>query len=65
MTTSCDLLSFSPSLEHPRLDSREVIRRLEADGWRLARVNSSHHRFKHPTRLEIVRSGAYVTWGES
>ncbi|MCI0569874.1 MAG: type II toxin-antitoxin system HicA family toxin [Myxococcaceae bacterium] len=32
------------------MDSREVIRALEADGWRLARVKGSHHHFKHPTK---------------
>ena len=36
------------------MDSREIIRRLEAHGWRLARVKGSHHHFKHPTRPETV-----------
>jgi len=36
------------------LDSREVIRRLEESGWRLARVKGSHHHFKHATRAGIV-----------
>ena len=36
------------------MDSREVMRRLEEHGWRLARVKGSHHHFKHPTRLGIV-----------
>jgi len=54
LTTSYDLLSFSLSFENPGLDSREVIRRLEAHGWRLARVKGSHHHFKHATRPEIV-----------
>ena len=31
------------------MDSREVIRRLEAHGWRLARVKGSHHHFKNLT----------------
>jgi predicted RNA binding protein YcfA (HicA-like mRNA interferase family) len=30
----------------PTMKSGEVIRRLEADGWRLARVKGSHHQFK-------------------
>jgi predicted RNA binding protein YcfA (HicA-like mRNA interferase family) len=29
---------------------REVIRRLEADGWRLVATTGSHRQFKHPTK---------------
>ena len=36
------------------MDSREVIRRLEAHGWRLARVKGSHHHFKNLTMPGIV-----------
>lgn len=32
------------------MDSREVIRRLERDGWRLRKVKGSHHHFTHPTK---------------
>jgi predicted RNA binding protein YcfA (HicA-like mRNA interferase family) len=34
--------------------SAEVIRRLRADGWELARSKGSHHHFKHPTKNGIV-----------
>ena len=33
---------------------REVIRVLEADGWKLDRVRGSHHQFKHPTKPGTV-----------
>jgi predicted RNA binding protein YcfA (HicA-like mRNA interferase family) len=33
---------------------REVIRLLEADGWREARVRGSHRQFKHPVKRGIV-----------
>lgn len=33
---------------------REVIERLEADGWYLARTKGSHRQFKHPTKLGTV-----------
>jgi predicted RNA binding protein YcfA (HicA-like mRNA interferase family) len=36
------------------ISSREVIRRLEAAGWRLARVAGSHHHFKHPRKPGLV-----------
>lgn len=36
------------------MHSREVIRRLEEQGWRLACVKGSHHHFKHPARRGIV-----------
>jgi predicted RNA binding protein YcfA (HicA-like mRNA interferase family) len=28
--------------------SRDIIRRLEREGWRLARISGSHHVFKNP-----------------
>lgn len=36
------------------MDSKAVIRRLEADGWVLVRVRGSHHQFKHPRRQGLV-----------
>jgi predicted RNA binding protein YcfA (HicA-like mRNA interferase family) len=36
------------------MDSREVIRALEADGWHLVRVNGSHHHFRHPSKAGTV-----------
>ncbi len=32
------------------MNSKQVIRRLEAEGWQLVRVNGSHHQFKHPSK---------------
>ena len=34
--------------------SREVIRLLTRNGWRLVRVRGSHHHFAHPLRSGIV-----------
>ncbi|WP_227485287.1 MULTISPECIES: type II toxin-antitoxin system HicA family toxin [unclassified Acidithiobacillus] len=36
------------------MDSRAIIKRLEADGWVLVRVRGSHHQFKHPDRIGLV-----------
>jgi predicted RNA binding protein YcfA (HicA-like mRNA interferase family) len=33
---------------------RDVIKRLEADGWYLARIRGDHRHFKHPTKKGIV-----------
>lgn len=33
---------------------REVIKRLEADGWRLDRMRGSHRQYKHPTKPNVV-----------
>jgi predicted RNA binding protein YcfA (HicA-like mRNA interferase family) len=30
--------------------SRDIIRRIEADGWVLVSVSGSHHQFKHPAK---------------
>ena len=29
-------------------DSRKIVRRLQHEGYRLARVRGSHHQFRHP-----------------
>ena len=36
--------------------SREVIKKLTADGWYEVNVTGSHHQFKHPTK-----KGRYIT----
>lgn len=36
------------------MNSRELISRIEANGWYLVRVNGSHHHFKHPTKAGLV-----------
>lgn len=34
--------------------SREIIARLEAEGWLLVRTKGSHHQFKHPDRPHLI-----------
>jgi predicted RNA binding protein YcfA (HicA-like mRNA interferase family) len=36
------------------MNSRDVIKALEADGWVLKRVTGSHHHFVHPTKPGLV-----------
>lgn len=36
------------------MNSRDVIRMLEADGWFLRNITGSHHHFKHPTKKGLV-----------
>jgi predicted RNA binding protein YcfA (HicA-like mRNA interferase family) len=36
------------------MQSRELIKLLQADGWRLKRMRGSHHQFVHPTRPGTV-----------
>jgi len=36
------------------MNSREIIRAIERDGWRQTRVTGSHHHFEHPTKPGIV-----------
>jgi predicted RNA binding protein YcfA (HicA-like mRNA interferase family) len=33
---------------------REIIRLIEADGWRHARTRGSHRQFNHPTKPGVV-----------
>jgi predicted RNA binding protein YcfA (HicA-like mRNA interferase family) len=35
-------------------ESRELIKLLRADGWRLQRTRGSHHQFVHPTKLGTI-----------
>ncbi|MBF7683878.1 type II toxin-antitoxin system HicA family toxin [Acinetobacter sp. B5B] len=32
------------------MQSREIIKMIEADGWYEVAVKGSHHQFKHPTK---------------
>jgi predicted RNA binding protein YcfA (HicA-like mRNA interferase family) len=36
------------------MNSRDIIRQLRSNGWRLVRVKGSHHHFAHPDRPGIV-----------
>lgn len=35
-------------------NSKQIIKKLEVDGWYLARVKGSHHQFKHPIKPGLV-----------
>ena len=36
------------------MNSKQVIKKLEAEGWYLARVKGLHHQFKHGSKLGLV-----------
>jgi predicted RNA binding protein YcfA (HicA-like mRNA interferase family) len=36
------------------MKSAEIIRLIEADGWRRVRTTGSHHHFRHPVKKGIV-----------
>lgn len=36
------------------MHSKEVIKKIENDGWELKRVKGSHHHFKHPVKTGLV-----------
>lgn len=36
------------------MNSRDIIKTLEANGWRLKRVTGSHHHYMHPTTPGVV-----------
>lgn len=37
-----------------QFNSKEIIKRLEKEGWILVRTNGSHHQFKHPSKPGTV-----------
>ena len=39
---------------YTHVNSRQVIKALEADGWSLKRVRGSHHHYTHPKKTGIV-----------
>lgn len=45
---------FAVRVYNIHINSRDVIRASEADGWRLKRVTSDHHHFSHPERPGLV-----------
>ncbi|AXS81601.1 MULTISPECIES: type II toxin-antitoxin system HicA family toxin [Marinobacter] len=36
------------------MDSRKLVKMIEADGWQLIRTRGSHQQFKHPEKLGLV-----------
>lgn len=36
------------------MNSRDLIRLLEANGWQLVRTRGSHHQFKHSSKPGLV-----------
>lgn len=34
--------------------SKQIIKRIEADGWKFHHATGSHHHFTHPTKKGIV-----------
>lgn len=36
------------------MQSRDLIKQIEADGWYQVRVTGSHHHFKHPSKTGLV-----------
>ena len=39
---------------------RDVIKRIEADGWYLARIRGDHRHYKHPTKRGIVTVSGHL-----
>lgn len=48
------LVTCVSSVYNKSMNSREIIKKLEKDGWYLARTKGSHHQFKHPTKPGLV-----------
>jgi predicted RNA binding protein YcfA (HicA-like mRNA interferase family) len=36
------------------MGSKDVIKKIQADGWYLVRITGSHHHFKHESKPGIV-----------
>jgi predicted RNA binding protein YcfA (HicA-like mRNA interferase family) len=47
---TCETESAADSLPFMPIHSRDLIRELEADGWRFIGATGSHHHFKHPSK---------------
>lgn len=42
------------SVYNVHMDSKQIIKRLKADGWKLVRTKDSHQQYKHPDRSGLV-----------
>ena len=47
-------VAYTHQISTIRMNSKQVIKRLQEDGWYLARVKGSHHQFKPPSRVGLV-----------
>ncbi|MFL9869443.1 type II toxin-antitoxin system HicA family toxin [Paraburkholderia fungorum] len=36
------------------MNSAEVVKLIQADGWRLIRISGSHHHFRHAAKAGLV-----------
>ncbi|MGD9614115.1 MAG: type II toxin-antitoxin system HicA family toxin [Alphaproteobacteria bacterium] len=36
------------------MNSGDIIRALERDGWKLVRITGSHHHFRHPVKQGVA-----------
>ncbi len=50
MVLKASLREFDVRLSNVYVKSRDVISRLEQDGWILVNVRGSHQQFKHPDK---------------
>ncbi len=39
-----------PNEREENVNSKEIITKIEKDGWELVAVRGSHHQFKHPSK---------------
>jgi len=44
----------APAARGQEVKARDIIRELEADGWRKVRQESSHRHLQHPTKLGTI-----------
>ncbi len=58
LTNSIDFIPLAVyltvRLREVRLNSKDIIKMIEADGWQLIRAKGSHHHFKHPVKKGLV-----------
>jgi predicted RNA binding protein YcfA (HicA-like mRNA interferase family) len=48
------MIITSTTHKETEVQSKELIKELEAAGWVLKRIEESHHMFKHPTNPNTV-----------
>jgi predicted RNA binding protein YcfA (HicA-like mRNA interferase family) len=36
------------------MNSAEIVKLIQADGWRLVRISGSHHHFRHEAKAGLV-----------
>lgn len=54
MLNSRKIATFVMFNNHSNMNAKQLVKRLETEGWRETRVRGSHRIFKHPEKTQTI-----------